>query len=330
MNSLTMPPRRPVGDVVFEEPAPGGLLGRGEEAVTAAHLVDHDGQLAALVGEAVHLGALRHHDGVADAGHPVGEMTQRVLLDQIGDDLGPEGVDVGAHRCVMDEIGGAFVEHPGRFAALVAQDLPAARIGRLEVDSGDRHRCRVGVRGVVGVVHHADRIVRRDIIEFIAGRANRRWHAGRHSRVPRPTDRRAWPRRRRRAHRARPACPRAAGRGSRRKRGSKVVIEKWLCGSQKPGISARPRRSTCVASGLTACRTSSLSPTAMILPSRTATPEAIRSSPSIVNTRPPLNSSSMLGTSPVGAGDLVRCPAFEHYDGLHVPVDRGCGTRRDA
>ena len=130
--------------------------------------MDHDRQLAALVGEPVHLRALGHHNSVADAGYAVGEVAQRVLLDQIGDDLRAEGVDVRSHRGVMDEVGGALVEHAGRLAAGVAEDLAAARIGRLEVDSGDRHRRRVGIAGVVRVVHHADRIVGRDIIEFVA------------------------------------------------------------------------------------------------------------------------------------------------------------------
>ena len=96
------------------------------------------------------------------------EVAQRVLLDQVGDNLGPERVDVRPHRSVMDQVRGTLVEHPGRFAALVAQDLAAARIGRFEVDPGDRHRGRVGVAGVVGVIHHADRIAGRDIVQLVA------------------------------------------------------------------------------------------------------------------------------------------------------------------
>ena len=88
------PAAQSVRDVVLQERAIGRRLGRGEEAVAAAHLVNDNWQLAAFVGEAVHLGALGHHDGVADAGDPVREMAQRVLLDEVGDDFGAERIDV--------------------------------------------------------------------------------------------------------------------------------------------------------------------------------------------------------------------------------------------
>ena len=163
---LDDPAAQPVRDIVLQKRAVRGRLRRGEEAVAPAHLVDHDGKLVALVRVAVHLGALGHHDGVADAGHTVRQVAQRVLLDQVRHNLRPERVDVRTYRRVMHQVRRPLIEHPRRFAALVAQDLTAARIRRLEVDPRDRHCLGVRVAGVIGKVHHADRIVACHVVQL--------------------------------------------------------------------------------------------------------------------------------------------------------------------
>ena len=159
---------QPVGDIVGQERAARGRFRRGEEAVPAAHLVDHDRQLAPLVGDSVDFGALRHHHRVAHAGHPVREVPQRVLLHQLRHRLGAEPVDVRPHRCPVHGIAGPFPEHPRRLAALIPQDFAPARIRRLPRNPAQRHRRRVRVAGVVGGVHHADGIVGCGLVQLAA------------------------------------------------------------------------------------------------------------------------------------------------------------------
>ena len=159
---------QPVGDIVGQECAAGCRFRRSEKAVPAAHLVDHDRQLAPLVRDSVDLGALRHHHRVAHAGHTVREVPQRVLLHQLRHRLGAEPVDVRPHRCPMHGIAGPLPEHPGRLAAGIAQDFAAARIRRLPRNPAQRHRRRVRVAGVVGGIHHADRIVGRGLVQLAA------------------------------------------------------------------------------------------------------------------------------------------------------------------
>ncbi len=120
------------------------------------------------VSQAVDFGALGHDQRVADAGDPVREVTPRVLLDQAGHYVLAEGVDVGAHRGVMHGIHRPLPEHAVRLAAVVLANLPAARVGRVPIDADHRQRRRVGVAGVVRGVHHADRVVRRRLVELVA------------------------------------------------------------------------------------------------------------------------------------------------------------------
>ena len=157
-----------VGDIVREECAARGRFRRGEKAVAAAHLVDHDRQFAALVGDSVDFGAFGHHHGVAHAGDAVREVPAGVLVDQAGHDVGSQSVDVGAHRGLVDGVHGAFPEHPGRLAFGIPQDFAAARIRRLPRDPAQRHRGRVGVAGVVGGIHHADGVVGRGLVQLAA------------------------------------------------------------------------------------------------------------------------------------------------------------------
>ncbi len=53
-----------------------------------------------------------------------------------------------------------------------------------------------------------------------------------------------------------------------------IALEKWLCGSMKPGTSVLPARSTTFVSAPRCAITASRDPTARILPSRTATASA--------------------------------------------------------
>ncbi len=62
------PAAQTVGDVVLHERAAGCVLGRGEEAWSAAHLVNHDRQLAAFVSQPIDLSAFGHDQRVAHAG----------------------------------------------------------------------------------------------------------------------------------------------------------------------------------------------------------------------------------------------------------------------
>ena len=162
------PAAQPVRDIVIHERAAGGVFGGGEEPRSAAHLVDHDRELIALVGETVDFGAFGHDQGVTHGRDPVREMTARVLLDEAGDDIGSEGVDVGAHRGVMDRVHRAFPEDPVRFALSVIVDLATPGIRRVAVDPDQRHRRRIGVAGVIGRIHHTDRVVRRDLVQLRA------------------------------------------------------------------------------------------------------------------------------------------------------------------
>ena len=231
-----------VGDIVPDESPTRRLDRRGEKAHPSAHLVNRDRQHPALVGQPVHLGALRHHHRVAHAGHPVREMAPRVLLDQAGHDIRPKCVDMRAHRRVMHRVDRPLPEHAVRFTVVVAANLPAPRVGRVTVDPGERQRGRVRVTGVIREVHHTDRVPRGHLVQIRAPAAPRWPCRGlRRSGGPRSTVLGDCPRRPPRSRQARPACRTSGGTRQSTERGSNVVIEKWLCGSQNPGTSARPR-----------------------------------------------------------------------------------------
>ena len=75
--------------------------------------------------------------------------------------------------------------------------------------------------------------------------------------------------------------------------GWNVVRLKWLCGSTNPGSSVRPFRCTTRVSSPASLATSAFAPTALSLPSRTATASARLLRPSIVSTLPPISTRSI-------------------------------------
>ena len=85
-----------------------------------------------------------------------------------------------------------------------------------------------------------------------------------------------------------PLMPSRGGMRQSTDTGSKVVIEKWLWGSMKPGVRVRPTRETTSVESPAMAAISAAKPTPAILPSRTATASAPRPWGSIVRTVPPV------------------------------------------
>ena len=191
-------------------------------------------------------------------------------------------------------------EHAVRLPAVVMKNVPTPRIGRVAINAHQSQSRRVGVAGVIRRIHHADRIVRRDLVQLVPEQhvvADNAGFARREPESPDPlTGRTARSRRRERVEHRSFVRPTAAG-GSRPIAAQTSSSRSGCADRRTPEPATAPSDRRESHRGRPRCE-----PRRCRRPPRSVHRARRRrrrseSMASIVSTRPPVNSNSMFGSS---------------------------------
>ena len=156
--------RTPVVALVVGEPGSLQLLLEfgGRRRQRAPHQAGAHRRLLPLRHRHVRLHLLLRQRRVDRAGD-AGAVVDALRRDELRDEL----LHCRPWHLALDQLDGRFLQHAGRLAIRVAEDLAADRIGGRARDAGQLERLRVGHREMADGLHE-DRVVRRGSVQLLA------------------------------------------------------------------------------------------------------------------------------------------------------------------